>query len=221
MSDFDRSLGPSGLDQLQGLAERPGDNWWKDLLLLWRPAGREAGATGLRLAVRNGYLNFYLRGQSVARIGFTRGSVPFAKTHIKYAALDEHESRQGYVSLIGDALWDSGSRAGNYDSTIISRWISRADKWGQRKGGIPVAPATLVTRRLATPYLGGTFPRWIALASSQRTSARLRNHRMSPRVSCSDWALNAFVVPVDEKVPMDCAATLKALNSDRRPSPWS
>jgi hypothetical protein len=36
---------------------------------------------------------------------------------------------------------------------------------------LPVAPATLVTRRLATPYLGGTFPRWIALASSQRTAA--------------------------------------------------
>jgi hypothetical protein len=34
---------------------------------------------------------------------------------------------------------------------------------------LPVAPATLTTRRLARPYLGGSLPRWIALASAQRT----------------------------------------------------
>src|SRR5580693_5991300 len=37
---------------------------------------------------------------------------------------------------------------------------------------LPVAPATLVTRRLARPYLGGTSPRWIALASA--SARRLR-----------------------------------------------
>jgi hypothetical protein len=42
---------------------------------------------------------------------------------------------------------------------------------------LPVAPATLTTRRLARPYLGGTFPRWIALASAQRTPASNRNQR--------------------------------------------
>src|SRR5438309_10884249 len=45
---------------------------------------------------------------------------------------------------------------------------------------LPVAPATLVTRRLATPYLGGTFPRWIALASSQRTPASSESARYPP-----------------------------------------
>src|SRR5260370_2811841 len=37
---------------------------------------------------------------------------------------------------------------------------------------LPVAPATLATRRLATPYLGGSFPRWIALTSP--SARRLR-----------------------------------------------
>jgi len=39
---------------------------------------------------------------------------------------------------------------------------------------LPVATATLATRRFATPYLGGTFPRWITLASAQRTPSFLR-----------------------------------------------
>src|SRR5713226_8841123 len=43
---------------------------------------------------------------------------------------------------------------------------------------LPVAPATLATRRLATPYLGGSFPRWIALASPSA-----RRHRRNPQVT--------------------------------------
>ena len=39
---------------------------------------------------------------------------------------------------------------------------------------LPVATATLATRRFATPYLDGTFPRWITLASAQRTPSFLR-----------------------------------------------
>src|ERR1700739_1292907 len=42
---------------------------------------------------------------------------------------------------------------------------------------LPVAPATLTTRRLARPYLDGTFPRWIALASP---SARRHRRNLQP-----------------------------------------
>src|SRR5215210_9260702 len=48
---------------------------------------------------------------------------------------------------------------------------------------LPVAPATLATRRLATPYLGGTCPRWIALASpsAHRLSSEARDAAVAGR----------------------------------------
>src|ERR1700757_2500525 len=58
---------------------------------------------------------------------------------------------------------------------------------------LPVAPATLTTRRLARPYLDGTFPRWIALASpsAQRLPPGIagRNRRNPHHTDCGGAAL--------------------------------
>lgn len=45
-----------------------------DLLDRWVLPGEDAGAYGLRLAVRNGYLNLYVKGQSVGEIRLVGGS---------------------------------------------------------------------------------------------------------------------------------------------------
>jgi hypothetical protein len=44
MSSFIRCLQPRALAALHGLTEQSGQNWWKDLLTLWKPSGSAAGA---------------------------------------------------------------------------------------------------------------------------------------------------------------------------------
>jgi hypothetical protein len=56
------------VDVLENVLSRQ-SHWWKDLLTLWRPSGQPTKEDyGLRLAIRDGYMNFYRRGQSVARV---------------------------------------------------------------------------------------------------------------------------------------------------------
>ncbi len=52
----------------------------------------------LRLAIRNGYLNFYRRGQSVAKVGFDRAGNLQAKIHNKYVCGAEG-SGQSHITL--------------------------------------------------------------------------------------------------------------------------
>jgi hypothetical protein len=72
-----------GVPLVQALAVRGDPHWFLDLLQLWRPAGEPSGAHGLRLAVRDGYLNFYRRGQSVARVSVVGGELR-GEAHVKY-----------------------------------------------------------------------------------------------------------------------------------------
>ncbi len=59
---FTRQLSDVSVQTFGNAAGAPGDNLWKDLLRCWKPYGDD----GLRLAIRNDYLNFYALGQSVA-----------------------------------------------------------------------------------------------------------------------------------------------------------
>ncbi|WP_133251515.1 hypothetical protein [Zavarzinia aquatilis] len=64
----------------------------------WQPAGcDDPRQPGLRLAVRNGYLNFYRLGQSVAKLGFDRRGRLHAEVHHKY--LDGNAAGQKYEKL--------------------------------------------------------------------------------------------------------------------------
>lgn len=60
MSIFKRRISTAGLKALHAMANDAGENWWKDLLSLWRPSGQPCGKDGLRLAIRDSYLNFLL-----------------------------------------------------------------------------------------------------------------------------------------------------------------
>ena len=70
---FDRGFG--GLEAARRLPQDNPGHWFLDLLRLWRPAGEPSGDYGLRLAVRDGYLNFYRQGQSIAKVSIVRGQL--------------------------------------------------------------------------------------------------------------------------------------------------
>jgi len=70
MGQFRRGLNRWQWAGLLALQTAPGPNWWKDLLSLWAPSGTPSRDEGLRLAMRNGSLNSYRRGASIALVKF-------------------------------------------------------------------------------------------------------------------------------------------------------
>jgi hypothetical protein len=112
MSQFSRQI--ENLPAIESISGDAVPSWWKDLLSLWRPSGFKSGDYGLRLAIRNGYFNFYRLGQSIARVEINREGMPTAETHFKYVGdtgvgpLDND-----YVKLRGEKiLWRRGRQSG-------------------------------------------------------------------------------------------------------------
>ena len=123
MNEFDRRLGDESLDRLKELTSaRTG--WWPDLLASWAPSGCPGA---LRLAVRNGYMNFYAMGQSVAKVSFGRGGgSPTMSIHEKYVKKCPGNG-QKYVKL----PCDKGADAEGYDVPwggrgMLDAWIARS-----------------------------------------------------------------------------------------------
>ncbi|RTR39977.1 hypothetical protein EKG38_04305 [Shewanella canadensis] len=77
----------------------PKPEWWKELLLRLKPAGEELSSNGLRLAVRENYLNFYHKGQAIAKVAFNRDKTLYSEQHVKYVF--EGVNTQKYVRLTG------------------------------------------------------------------------------------------------------------------------
>lgn len=116
-------------------------HWWRDLLTLWRPAGVPAGDTGLRLAVRNSYLNFYRKGQSVGRVEVKKGQL-VCYVHAKYVRPENAtELGQDYVRVVGDDLFLKGESIGQYGGAMtVSAWASATSRWsGPEKRAIDAA----------------------------------------------------------------------------------
>jgi hypothetical protein len=93
-----RGLSDSQIAGLKALADSPADNWWKEVL----------ESKDLLLAVRNGYLNAYVKGQSVFKIAFEKsngaGSQPRLAIHYKYLVKPDLEKKDPYVSFDGKAF---------------------------------------------------------------------------------------------------------------------
>ena len=100
MNTFKRRLLPNAFEAFEEIVERPAGHWWKDLLRRWAPSG-SSRPDGLRMALRDNYLNFYLQGQSVARVGLGRNGSPYLSVHAKYA-FESHETSQQYVRVEGN-----------------------------------------------------------------------------------------------------------------------
>jgi hypothetical protein len=133
MSTFNRCL--KHLDEING--DVP--TWWRDLLSLWMPSGQTAGDFGLRLAIRDNYLNFYRCGQSVARVEILAGPKLRATIHHKYILrlhdkLDEATlATQAYLQLEGDSIRHKGLEIGRYQGLAdLRKWISTIDGGSDR-----------------------------------------------------------------------------------------
>ncbi len=93
----------------------------------WVLPGESAGAHGLRLAIRNGYLNFYVKGQSVGELRML-GEWPRLKLHRKYLELAENGSleardlEQKYAKVDAETL----SRTG---PDVVDAWVRTAETY--------------------------------------------------------------------------------------------
>ena len=124
---FERCL--KGWEAFENAARSDEPHWFKDLLSLWRPSGLPSDG-GLRLAIRNGYLNFYRRGQSIARVECVSGEL-IAYVHYKYVL---HMPQPGmtkspYLRLNQEGVFFRDTKVAPYggSSTLID-WIAAVDK---------------------------------------------------------------------------------------------
>jgi hypothetical protein len=130
---FKRGLGSRALTTMRKLAAQE-TSWWKDLLSLWRPSGAAASTDGLRLALRSNGMNFYRKGQSVAKVSFGRDGVPFVEVHVKYAFGPSDED--GYARLIDSEIHHpNGQDARCYEGIeTLRQWIRKAEEYaGEEK----------------------------------------------------------------------------------------
>jgi hypothetical protein len=133
-ANFERCL--KGWPAFKNAATSAEAHWFKDLLSLWRPSGHCSGLDGLRLAIRNGYLNFYRLGQSIARVECVSGDL-VADVHYKYV-LDEVRpgmSKSPYLRLTTKGVFFRDTLVAPYEglSTLL-QWISVAG--GEKYTGV-------------------------------------------------------------------------------------
>jgi hypothetical protein len=93
-----------------------------ELFQRWVLPGQESGLDGLRLAVRDGYLNFYVAGQSVANIACAANRPLRLTIHKKYhGGIEQGTSGPaGMKTLMGADLRDPNPAA------LVDRWIETA-----------------------------------------------------------------------------------------------
>lgn len=97
------------------------------LLDHWVLPGEDAGAYGLRIAIRNGYLNLYVKGQSVGELKLIGGS-PRLRLHTKYKSFIENGSP--HASGFGqnyDVIDARGLALASPD--MIDGWIRTAETY--------------------------------------------------------------------------------------------
>ena len=117
MSTFARRLPKRALAALEALMSSQ-TSWWPDLLAHWAPSGSEGC---LRLAIRNGYANFYSSGQSIAKVTFGHGgNAPTLSVHEKYVSGPSAQG-QRYVKFSGEG--------GNDADGCPTDWAERLRKW--------------------------------------------------------------------------------------------
>ena len=129
MTKFDRKFNVDAVEKAIGESV-----WLQDLLGHWCPAGElQGGGKGstqpdqdyLRLAVRDGYLNFYRYGQSVARVKVVHGK-PQAEVHNKYLDGDQG-SGQDYVKITDGTYENHDGEPRVYRYGVVHDWIHRAE----------------------------------------------------------------------------------------------
>lgn len=97
------------------------------LLEHWALPGFTSHKTGLRVAVRKNYVNFYRRGQSVAKLHSTHRLLRLSVHEEYVAGTRKHDrgemKKSGYVDF--DEAWLSNKT----NATCVRRWISCAESY--------------------------------------------------------------------------------------------
>ena len=95
----------------------------RDLLAEWAPSGN---CGSFRLAVRNGYVNFYHQGQSVSKVEFPkRKALATSRIHHKYVV--PNASGQTYLKIQPfDGLDDAGGRCAWGGREMLDSWIANS-----------------------------------------------------------------------------------------------
>lgn len=127
MPRFARSFPLNALAEWE--ARHPG-NLVRSLFEMWAYPGEKATkAAPLRLGVRDGYVNFYVKGQSVAKLSFGRDG-PKLLVHQAYVSgrtrsdpRDNTTPEQNYITFDANALADPAT------ATLISGWIETAESY--------------------------------------------------------------------------------------------
>jgi hypothetical protein len=170
MSFFDRKLPAPAMARLEENLRNIA--WLADLFGRWRPAGTpldvDGQSKGLRLAIRNGYLNFYRCGQSIARVTFAADGSPRAETHHKY--LTPGATGQRYAQLKTEH-WSGLDRSLRFDPATFDRCIEQV-----HDGGHDGAEKTFVERVVAAN------PNVIDMEMGLPAGLRVGNARVAPRM---------------------------------------
>lgn len=114
-------------------AARSHDHWFSQLLSRWRVPGSSAGHDGLRLAVRNGYINFYHAGQSVARVT-AKGGRLIGHVHEKYVLGPKAKPAQRYARICDNDVSTSEGRLRYEGFGTLDTWIRRIDGSDETRG---------------------------------------------------------------------------------------
>ncbi len=144
---FNRNLNDVALRELERLAaEDAGPNWWKDVLkerfeLGWNDVTEKINQP-LLLAVRDGYVNAYIDGQSVLKIEFRQNKLN-AEIHWKYVFCDTKQ-KGDYLKFNGTSV--TGFVPNGVDafteSATLREWVRRAKLYsGGEKQGVAVIAA--------------------------------------------------------------------------------
>ena len=137
MSKFRRQF---DVDRAEDALRTPENAWFKDLLRHWSPAGgvqsvaeaEGVPAAHLRLAIRDGYLNFYRAGQSVAKVTIVRNRLQW-EIHNKYVYGPGKGRNQECVKVAGGRYKDQDGTDVEYRGDFLHDWILNANGYTDRE----------------------------------------------------------------------------------------
>jgi hypothetical protein len=137
MSKFNREF---DVDRADEALRAPENAWFKDLLRHWRPGGDVQGVTSaqgvpadhLRLAIRDGYLNFYRAGQSVANVRIVRNRLQW-EIHNKYVYGPDKGRNQDCVKVTDGRFKNQDGADVEYRSDLLQGWILNANAYTDRE----------------------------------------------------------------------------------------
>lgn len=128
MTEFRRMLPQSSMDVLTDVAKQ--QDWWRDLLD-YRFCDENGTKQPLALAIRNGYLNAYVEGQSVLRIKFDGASEPptlRAKIHHKYLGQAVGQKYKTFDGKMVDGMPYLPGKS-------LNQWVERARCFAKPRPG--------------------------------------------------------------------------------------